>query len=415
MTADFLLYIRFSIFGQIPLYLLIISLFFLVVFKNMKILIAPDSFKGSLSAIEFCRIVAEQIQCFQPDTELQLMPLADGGEGTIDAILANARGQLISTQVQDPLGNLISAQYAILDEHHTAVIEMARASGLAQIESALLNPLLASSFGTGELILDALEQGCRRFIIGLGGSATNDGGTGMLQALGVRFLDVRKQVLRGCGANLKNISTIDLSDFDPRMKASEVIIAGDVTNPLLGDLGATYIYGPQKGADEAMLVELEEGMTLFAKKSAQFLLLDDLFDVPGTGAAGGMGYALMAYCQASMQSGFELIADMTGLDGIFAATQSRPDLIITGEGRFDSQSLNGKLIGRLSERTDRYDIPLIVICGAIGDDLDREIISRNVSVFSLVDGPCSLEYAMRNSPMLLEKLMMNMVRLLRVY
>ena len=392
----------------------------------MKILIAPDSFKGSLTAIEFCQIAAEQLLKVKPEIELRLMPLADGGEGTIDAILANSKGQLISTQVQDALGKPILAQYAILDESpykRTAVIEMAQASGLPQIEATLRNPLLASSYGTGELIMNALDNGCRRFIVGLGGSATNDGGMGMLQALGIVFFDEQKQALHGCGQNLKRISAIDLSGFDHRMKESEVIIAGDVINPLLGSLGATYTFGTQKGANEAMLVELEEGMTNFEKKSNQFLFTDELpvnisgdasslGDASGAGAAGGMGFALMAYCQASMKSGFELIAEMADLDAIFASIQSRPDLIITGEGWFDSQSLNGKLISRLSERADKYHIPLIVICGGIDDELELKNISPNVSAFSITHRPCSMEYAMSNTPILLENLMMNLAKIL---
>lgn len=379
----------------------------------MNILIAPDSLKGSLSAVEFCQIVAEQIRMHHPDAQLQLMPLADGGEGSIEAILANSNGSLITMTVNNALGQPVQAQYAILDEQRTAVIEMAQASGLPLIAAEQRNPLRASSFGTGELIMDALDRGCRRFIIGLGGSATNDGGTGMLQALGARFLDDNRRVIHASGQALRHVESIDLSDFDSRLEQCEIIIAGDVTNPLLGANGATYVFGPQKGADEAMLLELDAGMKNFAEKTLKDRgLSDEWLEQPGAGAAGGMGFALMAYCQATMKSGFELIAEMADLDGVFTTAETRPDLIITGEGRFDNQSLHGKLIGRLSERSKKHGIPMLVICGSIGDDIDRATLSQDMSCFSLCQGPVSLEYAMQNSATLLEKLMANLVKIL---
>ena len=387
----------------------------------MKILIAPDSFKGSLSALEFCAIVSKQIQSLQPDTDICVMPLADGGEGTIDAVVTRSPAKVFTVRVHNPLGKLVHARYAILEEQQTAVIEMAQASGLPLLAANELDPMTASSYGTGELILHALDQGCRQFIIGLGGSATNDGGTGMLQALGVNFLDRQQQNLQSCGQALKDIETIDLSGFDPRIQQSEIIIASDVTNPLCGENGATYIYGPQKGAEGKMLAQLDAGMRHFANKTSCLFNSDNaLVTTPGTGAAGGMGFALMAYCQATMKSGFELLAEMAGLDEILASGDRKPDLIITGEGRFDSQSLQGKLVGRLSERADKYKIPLLVICGTIGDDLNRNEISRNISVYSLCHSPSksssksssSLDYAIKNSAVLLKQLISNLVKVL---
>lgn len=379
----------------------------------MNILIAPDSLKGSLSALEFCQIVARKIQLRHANANLHLMPLADGGEGTIDAILANEAGKLITVSVQNALGQVIEAQYAILDEKQTAIIEMAQASGLPLIKASERNPMKASSFGSGELIKDALDHGCRRFIIGLGGSATNDGGIGMLQALGAKFFAAQQREIQPCGQSLNEIDVIDLSGFDSRLLACEVIIAGDVTNPLLGENGATYIFGPQKGADQSMLLELEAGMKHFAKKTLTACnISESLLAAPGAGAAGGIGFALMAYCQATMKSGFELIAEMADLDGVFANAATRPDLIITGEGHFDNQSLHGKLIGRLSERADKHDIPMLVICGGVGDDLDQKAISSNISAFSICQGPVSLEYAMENTASLLNKLMTNLVKII---
>lgn len=386
---------------------------------DMKILIAPDSLKGSLTAVEFCHIVAEQIQLVRADIELKLIPLADGGEGTIEAILANSTGQSITIDVQNPLGQRVSASYAILELQQTAVIEMSQASGLPLLENSERNPLKTSSYGTGELIRHALDQGCRRFIIGLGGSATNDAGTGMLQALGAKFFDAQQQLIQASGQSLNDIEQIDLSDFDPRIHESEIIIAGDVTNTLCGEHGATYVYGPQKGADKQMLIELESGMKHFADKTAALFHTNadtdfSVADSPGTGAAGGMGYALMAYCQASMQSGFELIADLARLDEIIAADKTRPDIIITGEGRFDSQSIQGKLVGRLGERADQYNIPLIIICGGIGDDLEMNKISPNMSAFSICQAPISLQYAMNNSAELLAKLISNLIKVILI-
>ncbi len=393
----------------------------------MNILIAPDSFKGSLSAAEFCRIAATQIQAVRPDADLRLMPLADGGEGSIDAILTHVKGKLNTLAVHDALGKTIAAQYAVLETlpqdfnalsnsspsnsskasaaqlKQTAVIEMARACGLPLIATEKRNPMQASSFGTGELINDALNKGCRQLIIALGGSATNDGGTGMLQALGARFLDTDQQEIQACGETLININSIDLSNFDSRLKECDIIIAGDVTNPLLGTQGATMTFGAQKGADKVMLGKLEQGMSHFARLTSA-LMKNNYIHSPGAGAAGGMGFALLAYCHARMKSGFEIIAEMTDLDGMFKSTISRPELIITGEGRFDSQSLQGKLISRLSERADQYNIPIIVFCGQVGDDLKVHELSNNMRVFSICHESVSVHEAMNNTAVLLEKL-----------
>ncbi len=388
----------------------------------MNILIAPDSFKGSLSAAEFCRIAARQIQAVRPDADLRLMPLADGGEGSIDAILSNVKGKLVTLTVHDALGKTIDAQYAVLEtipRHFsspsnsskpsaaplkpTAVIEMARACGLPHIAVDKRNPMQTSSYGTGELISDALNKGCRQLIIALGGSATNDGGSGMLQALGARFLDTEQQEIQACGETIININTIDLSNFDYRVKECDIIIAGDVTNPLLGEQGATMTFGAQKGADKVMLGKLEQGMSHFARLTST-LMKNNYINSPGAGAAGGMGFALLAYCHARMKSGFEIIAEMADLNSIFKSAKNRPELIITGEGRFDSQSLHGKLIGRLSERADQYNIPMIVLCGQIDDDLKVHELSHNISVYSLCHEPVTLHEAMNNTAVLLEKL-----------
>ncbi len=378
----------------------------------MNILIAPDSFKGSLSALAFCQIAEQTIQSLCPDACIEALPMADGGEGTMEAFLAQTRGEKYAVQVHDPLGKLIIAQYAMIDTLHfrnayfsntsfsdasgknntIAIIEMACASGLPLIDKALQDPMKTSSFGTGELIKDALTQGCRQFIIGLGGSATNDGGMGMLQALGVIFYDKNQQPLQACGAALEAITDIDLSHIDSRCKQSEFIIAADVNNPLLGENGATFVYGKQKGADPKNLLILEQGMHNFVQQTQDLMSKQGLKNAElihlnkGAGAAGGLGFALMAYCQANMYSGFELIAQLAQLDTLLAGEHSRPDLIISGEGCFDRQSLQGKLIGRLVQRTQHYKIPLVVICGCYRFESDLSTISSDLEVVSL----CSL-------------------------
>ena len=379
----------------------------------MNILIAPDSLKGSLNAVDFCELSAESIKRVIPDANLHMIPMADGGEGTIDAILAISPGKLQKASVMDPLERLVEAQYAILEDGHTAIIEMAQASGLPLLKPDERDPLYTTSFGTGELITHALNKGCRRFIIGLGGSATNDGGVGMLQALGAIFLDKNGLAIKPGGKYLHDIESIELSNFDSRIALSEIIIAGDVTNPLLGTKGATHTFGPQKGATQESLKALETALTHFALKTEAHLNLQDkpLASIAGTGAAGGMGFALMAYCQASMKSGFELIAEMARLDGLIAG--GKIDLILTGEGQFDNQSLDGKLVGRLSQRATEHNIAIIILCGSIGDDLDYLTISEHLALFSLSRGPSSLEYAMKNSAYLLEDAIFNIFKLLQ--
>jgi len=373
----------------------------------MKFLIAPDSFKGSLTAIEFCRIAAQQIRKIYSDAQITQMPMADGGEGTIDTILANVKGRLYSQAVQNPLADIITAHYAVLDAQQTAVIEMAQASGLPLLTIDQQNPMFTSSYGTGELILAALDRGCRRFIIGLGGSATNDGGTGLLQALGIRFLDHNNKELDACGQVLEYIHSIDHSGFDSRIKDCEFIIAGDVSNPLLGDSGATAVFATQKGADNIMLLHLEAGMQNFVNKTAElYTTAHSTADKAGAGAAGGLGFALIAYCQASMHSGFELLADMTELDKLLENEQSRPDLIISGEGCFDQQSMDGKLVGHLCQRAEHYQIPLMIVCGQHKKGV---IVSNNTRIYSLHNETLPVEYCIKNSAQLLTLLLKKLI------
>lgn len=369
----------------------------------MNILIAPDSFKGSLSALEFCQIATQVIKDEYAHADIIQLPMADGGEGTLDAILASVQGRLYSVAVQNPIRHTMIAHYAILAEQQTAVIEMAQASGLPLLTAKQRNPLLTSTYGTGELILEALNQGCKHFIITLGGSATNDGGTGMLEALGVQFFDAQGKKLRMCGQALQYIASINVDSFDTRLKNCDFIIAGDVNNPLLGGQGASVIFAPQKGADASMVAILESGMKNFVEQSQHlFDSAEYLSKYAGSGAAGGMGFALMTYCQASMQSGFEWLAKINHLDKRLKEINTRPDLIITGEGCFDQQSLQGKLVGCLCQRAEHYQIPIAIICGQQQSKLDDTLLNSNIHIYCLKDQQMSLEYSMNNVKKLLQ-------------
>ncbi len=374
----------------------------------MNILIAPDSFKGSLSAVDFCCVVAQQFERLCPDVHLDLMPLADGGEGIMDAILSVSPGKKITLSVLNPLAKPVKAQYAILQDRHTAVIEMAQASGLPLITPSVQTISQASSYGTGELIIDALNRGCRRFIMGLGGSATNDSGAGMLAALGIKFYDKRGDEVNVCGQSLSSIQSIDLRAFEPRLCASEFIIASDVSNPLVGKNGATFVYGTQKGADERALIVLENGIKHFARLSEQQLSIESSLQfLPGSGAAGGMGFALLAYCQATMCSGFELLANMTQLDKLLENKQTRPDMIISGEGCFDQQSLSGKVLGHLYQRAQQYQIPLTLICGS--QQADFIIKDNHLKIYTLLHSGVSLQYSMNHGAALIKKYIIRII------
>ncbi len=300
-----------------------------------RIIIAPDSFKGTLSALEVCETVSAVLKKRYPDTEIISLPIADGGEGTVDAFLCSLGGEKQSCRVHSPLGSQTEAFYGLLPDG-TAIIEMAAASGITLEKEK--NALKSSSYGTGELILSAIEKGVRRFIVGIGGSATTDGGTGMLSALGARFLDGERNELYPCGESLIHIEETDLSGLDIRLRECEITVLCDVRNPLYGKTGAAYVFAPQKGADEREVRLLDEGLRKFADVSAKALGKDYALN-EGAGAAGGLGFALNAYLGARLVRGTEFILDITD----FRKKVKNADLIITGEGKTDSQSLMGKV------------------------------------------------------------------------
>lgn len=358
----------------------------------MKIVVAPDSFKGSISARDLCASVRRGIHAVDPTIVVVELPLADGGEGTVDNMVYSTKGETRFVQVNDPLGRHIRAAYGILGDDATVVIEMAQASGLPLLKSDERNPLITSSFGTGELVLHALDAGYRKFIIGLGGSATNDGGVGMLKALGAAFYDQDGVVLPNGGASLEKLSYMDLSGLDKRLQESTFTIASDVNNPLCGANGASAVFGPQKGATPEMVQRLDKALSHFADVVEKQLGVD-VRNLPGSGAAGGMGAALLAFLHAAFKSGIELVMEAIQFEQKIQAA----DLIITGEGKLDEQTMAGKVIAGVCKKAMPYQIPTIAICG--GMELTRDQMDEIglLAGFSIVPKPCSLEQAMEQA------------------
>lgn len=351
----------------------------------MKIIVAPDSFKGSLSASQVCWAIKKGIYRVIKDAQVIELPMADGGEGTMENLVCSTKGQKISVKVKDPLGRIIDAEYGVLGDRETVVIETAQASGLTLLKDHERNPLYTSSYGTGQLIKHALNKGYRKFIIGLGGSATNDGGMGMLKALGIKFYDESGQLLNEGGGYLTNLAYYDDSTFDPRIKESSFIIASDVTNPLCGPQGASMVYGPQKGATSEMIKILDKGLSNLAKVIYQQKGID-VRNIPGAGAAGGMGATFIAFFNATLRSGIDIVMEKIQ----FSQKLREGDLVITGEGKLDQQTLSGKVIVGVSRLAKKLQIPVIALCGTV--KLDGEILDELgiTAAFSIVDGPCTL-------------------------
>lgn len=357
----------------------------------MKLVIAPDSFKESLSARAVAEAIAAGWARVYPDADLLLCPMADGGEGTVDALLSATGGTLQQTRVSGPLGDPVEARWGLLQDAQ-AIIEMAEASGLHRVEAARRDVLAASSHGTGELIRAALDAGVRRIVLGLGGSATNDGGAGLLAALGVRFLDRAGQELALGGAALASLSQIDLTGLDTRLAQVEVMVAADVDNPLCGPRGASAVFGPQKGASPAQVEQLDAALAHYADVMAA-TLGEDLRDYPGVGAAGGLGFAARAVLRAAFRPGVELVAELSGL----AAAVEGADLVITGEGRLDGQSLHGKTPVGVARIARAAGVPVIALAGSLGEGYQRLYAEGIGAAFSLAPGPLSLEQAMQQA------------------
>lgn len=355
----------------------------------MNIVIAPDTFKESLSAIDVAKTIKAGFLQVYPDAKYFLLPVADGGEGTVNAMVDALKGHKVTVTVTDPLGEPGHAFYGISQDGQTAIIEMATASGLERVPFDRRDAKITTSYGTGELIKDALDRGCKKFIIGIGGSATNDGGAGMLQALGVKLLDKFGQQIGFGGVSLSALDSIDISQMDERIKQCEFEVACDVTNPLTGENGASAIFGPQKGATAQDIQLLDANLKHFAS------LIKDCFNidietVPGTGAAGGMGAALLAFMQAKLRPGIEIITKLLNLDSLI----EQADLVVTGEGRLDYQSVNGKVPVGVANIAKKYNKPVIAIVGSLGDKAEAVYPYGITAMFSILSQVSSLSQAL---------------------
>ncbi|MEH3024100.1 MAG: glycerate kinase [Pseudomonas oryzihabitans] len=374
----------------------------------MKIVIAPDSFKESLSAAGVARALARGLRQALPDAELIECPLGDGGEGTLDAVLAATSGEGRRARVTGPLGEPVTARWGWLTEQRTAFVEMASASGLELVSRARRDVLAATSRGTGELLRAALDAGAERLVLAIGGSATNDGGAGLLQALGVRLLDAQGRDLGPGGAALVDLASIDLAGLHPRLAEVEVIIAADVDNPLCGPQGASQVFGPQKGASPEQVRQLDAALAHFATITAA-TLTRDVRERPGAGAAGGVGFAALAFLQATFRPGIEVVAELVGLE----AALSGADLALTGEGRLDGQTLRGKTPAGVLRLARRHEVPVVAVAGSLGEGYEALYERGLAAAFSLVPGPLSLDEALARAETLLERTARDIGRLWR--
>lgn len=355
----------------------------------MKIVIAPDSYKESLSALQVATQIERGFRDIFPDAQYVKLPVADGGEGTVEAMVAATGGRIIPLRVTGPLGTPVEAFYGLSGDGRTAIVEMAAASGLEQVPAAHRDVLQATSWGTGELIRHALDNGIEQLIIGLGGSATNDGGAGMVQALGAKLLDAHGNALPFGGAALASLAAIDLSAFDARIAGCRIDVACDVTNPLLGEQGASAVFGPQKGASPEQVQQLDKALAQFAK-IIQRDLKCDVLSVAGGGAAGGMGAGLYAFCHASLRPGIDIVTEALGLDALVQDAT----LVVTGEGRIDSQTIHGKVPVGVARVAKRYHKPVIAIAGSLTHDAGVVHQHGLDAVFSVLYRICSLQDAL---------------------
>ena len=355
----------------------------------MKVVIAIDSLKGSLSSMEAGMAIKDGILAAKPDAEVIVKPLADGGEGTTDALIEGMNGERIDLTVTGPMHTPVDAYYGYLKDTNTAVMEMASAAGITLVPDSEKNPLLATSYGVGEMINDAIQRGCRNFIIGIGGSVTNDGGIGMLKALGVRFLDENDEDAGEGGQALAKVARIDVSGMNPLLKECHIQVACDVNNPLCGENGSTYVYGPQKGVTEDMKKTLDEAMAHFARVTSE-TLENDYLNTPGAGAAGGLGYAFLAYTGAALTPGIELILDAVGLE----EELSGANVVVTGEGRLDFQTAMGKAPVGVARLAKKYNAKVIAFAGS--DTKEATACNKEGidAFFPILRGVCTLAEAM---------------------
>ena len=374
----------------------------------MKFVLAPDSFKESMTAKEVCQAMENGIRKVLPDAKIISVPMADGGEGTMDSLIDATNGQKYAVKVTEPLGTPVTAHYGILGDQKTAIIEMAEASGLSYVPQDKRTPATikkTTTFGTGELINAALKHDVTRVIIGLGGSSTNDGGSGMAQAIGVKFFDHNDHEItqKLGGGDLKQITRIDTIDINPKIKKTKFLLASDVTNPLTGTNGASYVFGPQKGADQATAKELDENLSHYAKIIGQ-----NIAQTPGSGAAGGLGAGLLAFTHAKIYPGVKLVANEVHL----AEKIKETDYVFTGEGGTDFQTQFGKTPYGVAQIAKKYDVPVISLAGYIGKGIDHLYDKGFTAIFGILAKAENIDQALKDGPQNVERTTENVVRLI---
>jgi glycerate kinase len=373
----------------------------------MNIIIAPDSFKGSLTAVAAADAIEQGIRAVLPTAELVRVPLADGGEGTAQALVDATGGRIVQHRVFGPLREPVEAYFGILGDDTTGVVEMAAASGLALIPAERRDPRIATTYGTGQLIAAAMDKGCTKVIIAVGGSATNDGGAGMAQALGARLLDNNGEQVGPGGAELVRLAKIDVSHLDARVQRTEFYIATDVSNPLCGPEGAAAVYGPQKGATPEMVAELDAALAHYAAIIARDLK-QEVADRPGAGAAGGLGAGLMAFLGAQPRMGIAVVLEAVDFESYLDGA----DLVITGEGRIDAQTAYGKTLSGVGRLARRHSVPVVALAGAVAEEADRLAEIGIDAAVSITPGPMTEEQAMARAGLLLQDAAEKVMRLI---
>ncbi|WP_291648197.1 glycerate kinase [Clostridium sp.] len=374
----------------------------------MKFILAPDSFKESMTSKDACNAMERGIKKVIKDAICIKVPMADGGEGTVEALVESTGGRIVNTLVTDPLGyKKVNAMYGILGNGEKAIIEMASASGIHLVERERRNPLITTTYGTGELVLDAINRGVKHIIIGIGGSATNDGGAGMIQALGGHLLDKEGNELNFGGSELIKLNAIDLTNFDSRLNDVTFEVACDVNNPLIGENGASRIFGPQKGATEEMIIELDKALTNYAEVIKRDFRID-VANVEGAGAAGGLGAALLAFFNGKLKRGIDLIIEHTDLENKIKGA----DIVFTGEGAIDSQTIFGKTPMGVAAIAKKNGVKTIAFAGKVEEGAENLYNVGINSIFGIMRGVCSLDDALKNGEINLEKTVENVVRTL---
>lgn len=373
--------------------------------KEMKIVLAPDSFKESMTAKEACDAMEKGIKKVNENIECIKVPMADGGEGTMQSLVDATEGKIYKIMVQGPLGQEVEAEYGILGCGDIAILEMASASGIHLVTKEERNPMKTSTFGTGQLIKACLDHPIKKLLIGIGGSATNDGGAGMAQALGGKLLDENGVELSFGGGELGKLAKIDLENLDSRLNNLEIEVACDVNNPLVGEKGASYVFGPQKGATPEMVKTLDENLKHFGEKIKEYLG-KDIIEFPGAGAAGGLGAGLMAFLNGTLKNGIQMVVEYTKLEEKIKDA----DMVWTGEGSIDFQTIYGKTPIGVARVAKKYDLPVIALAGKVGEGIEALYKNGIDAIFSIMQGVSSLEEALENGTENIEKLSENLVR-----